>query len=414
MSDEFDRENRGTDEGKDELKEQSPDFVYEELPQKSAKSFQLHLDDELKRIPDYSGKTGSAVHRREKTGLTTFAKVMFAVVIVGISVFLAIGIIFTAQEVFGLNKPDQEILVEIPRNSGVQQIAETLEEAGVIKSATMFRAYYKLAKLEGNFQYGTYSLNTNMSFDMIVEELSKYSKSREEVTITFPEGMTLYEVARKLEENKVCSTDDFLSTLDKTDFGFEFEKQISDDPLKFYKLEGFVFPDTYNFYTNDSPVNVANKFLKNFENKMMTAEMSEQMKKAGFTLEETIIVASIVQREAGNVEEMKNIASVYYNRLHSDGVYPNLQADPTRDYANEIKTQMDVVDQTILDAYNTYEGRGLPPGAICNPGLDAIKATLNPNETDYYFFCTTKKGDAYYYAKTLEEHEKNLRKAGLR
>ena len=114
---------------------------------------------------------------------------------------------------------------------------------------------------------------------------------------------------------------------------------------------------------------------------------------------------------------MANVASVYSNRLKNKGVYPNLQADPTRGYAEELKKQMDVIDQKVLDAYNTYEGTGLPPGPICNPGLDAIQATLYTAETEYFYFCTNLDSSLetrkYYYAKTLEEHEKNLRKAGL-
>ena len=114
---------------------------------------------------------------------------------------------------------------------------------------------------------------------------------------------------------------------------------------------------------------------------------------------------------------MSRIASVYANRLKNPGAYPNLQADPTRNYAEELALQMNVVNQEILDAYNTYEGAGLPPGPICNPGLDAIKATLYPEETEYFYFCTNLDSSLetrqYYYATTLEEHEQNLRAAGL-
>ncbi len=250
-----------------------------------------------------------------------------------------------------------------------------------------------------------------MSYDLIIEELKKYAKTKEEVKVTLPEGLTIYEMAKKLETSGVCKAKDFINTLDKETFKFQFETELSKNPLKFHKYEGFVFPETHNFFKNDNPLNVAKKLLGQFDVNI-TAEMREQMKKMGYTLEETITIASIVQKEAGKTSEMRKVASVYFNRLNNKAVYPNLQACPTRDYANQLKLQMSILDQKVLDAYNTYEDAGLPPGPICNPGLDAIKATLDPEKTDYYFFCSSKDGK-FYYGKTLKEHERNIRRAGL-
>jgi len=370
------------------------------------------MDSEIQRIPDYTGGGGHALRRR----MTAFSKVMLALIIVGISVFLALLIIFTAEDVFGLNKFDREIVVDIPQNAGVAQIADILEERGVIKSAFIFKGYFKVLKPEANFQYGSYSLNSNMSYGVIVNELSKYSSTRDEVKVSFPEGFTLYQIAKRLEENGVCDGDEFLKAINTSDFGYEFEKEISRSSLKFHKMEGFAFPDTYFFYEDDNPVNVAKKFVQNFDNRIDDT-LRERMDEVGYSLEETIIIASIVQQEAGRSDEMARVASVYANRLKNPGSYPNLQADPTRNYADELRLQMDVENKWILDAYNTYEGTGLPPGAICNPGLEAIKATLYPEETGYYFFCTNLDSALeereFYYATTLEEHEQNLRKAGL-
>lgn len=391
---------------------ENPD-VQEDTEQKTSrrlsKEFNLKLDRELKKIPDY---TPLSSRRRRKRGLTVFAKIMVAIIIVGISIFLALAIIFSAQEIFGLNKPDKSIMVEIAPNSGVQQIAEELEAKGVIQSAEMFRAYYKLAKLNGKFQYGSYSLNSNMSYEMIVNELSKYSTVRDEISVTFPEGFTLYQMAQRLEAKGVCKADDFINVLNTHDFGYDFEKGISENPLRYHKLEGYLFPDTYNFFKNDNPVNVAAKMLSNFDKKC-SPELQAKFEKLGFTLEDAITVASIVQKEAGDTEEMRKVASVYFNRLKNKGEYPNLQADPTKGYARELKLQMSITDQEILDAYDTYEGKGLPPGPICNPGIDALNAVADPEQTEYYYFCSNLDTREFFYAKTLNEHEKNLRKAGL-
>jgi len=223
-------------------------------------------------------------------------------------------------------------------------------------------------------------------------------------------------MAQRLEENVVCSAKDFIDAINTSDFGYEFEQEFTRNRLRFHRMEGYAFPDTYFFFKDDNPVNVAKKLVQNFDSRV-NEDLRARMKELGYTMEETIIIASIVQQESGKPEEMSRIASVYANRLKNPGAYPNLQADPTRNYAEELALQMNVVNQEILDAYNTYEGAGLPPGPICNPGLDAIKATLYPEETEYFYFCTNLGSSLetrqYYYATTLEEHEQNLRAAGL-
>lgn len=400
-------------EGRPDRRDRELEEELASLPRRPKKQFQLRAEGELRRIPDYTrGSHGSAARRR----MTAFAKVMLALIIVGLSVFLALVIIFTTQEIFGLSKPDREIVVDIPQNAGMSQIAEILEDRGVIRSADIFRAYFKVFDPEANFQYGSYSLNSNMSYGVIVTELSKYSSTREEVRVSFPEGYTLYQMAQRLEENGVCSAGDFIEAINETDFGYDFEDGFTRNRLRFHRMEGYAFPDTYFFFKDDNPVNVAKKFVQNFDSRM-NGELRARMDELGYTMEETITIASIVQQESGKPAEMGRIASVYANRLKNPGTYPNLQADPTRNYAEELALQMDVVDQEILDAYDTYEGSGLPPGPICNPGLDAIKATLYPEETDYFYFCTNLDSSLetrqYFYATTLEEHEQNLRAAGL-
>ena len=383
-----------------------------ERPKRSRGNFQIDLSHEVSKIPDYT-YTKEHTATRSKKRMSVFVKSMLAIIILGVSILLSIVIIFCAQEVFGLGKKDQSILVDIPRSAGLSQVADKLEAVGVIRSADLFKIYYKLTKPEGSFQYGTYSLNSNMSYDVMLSELFKYSASDEEVTVTFPEGMTLYQIAKLLESKNVCDAEEFMQVVDSQDFGYDFETGRSENPLRYHPLEGYFFPDTYNFYKYDNPANVADKMFKNFENRIKDFE--GKMKEKGYTMEETLIIASIVQKEAGETSQMKNVASVYSNRLQNEGTYPNLQADPTRDYANELKKQMgDKIDQEVLDAYNTYEGKGLPPGPICNPGIDAIEATLSPAKTDYYYFCNNLTTGEFFYAKTLEEHEKNIIKAGLR
>lgn len=376
------------------------------------KGFQLDLGKKLEEIPEYTLHE-DAGKIRKKRRKSAFARVMIGIIIVGISVLLSMTIIFGAQDAFGFGKADLSIAVKVPQNATVTDVAELLEEKGVINSSFLFRVYYKLNNPEGSFHYGTYTLNSNMSYSDIISELFKYGTSRNEISVTFPEGFTLYEMAKRLEEKGVCGAQAFIEAADNTeDFGYAFEKDLKDDPLKYHRLEGFLFPDTYYFYENDIPENVIKKMLDNYEKKI--EGYRTRMKELGMTEEDTIRLASIVQQEAGKTTEMAKVSSVYHNRLENPGAYPLLQADPTRVYARELKEQMGTeVNQQILDAYDTYKSGGLPPGAICNPGEDAIKAALYPEDTDYYFFCSNLNTHQFYYAQTYEEHQANLRKAGL-
>lgn len=377
-----------------------------------ARDFHLHVDDELKKIPDYS--LGEEQTKRRSGVGSAFAKAMFCIFVLGISVLLSIAILFCVQEVFGFGKEDRLIEVEIPRNAGLSTVAEKLEATQVIRSADLFKVYFKLVEPEGEFQYGTYELNSKMSYDEMLTCLFQYSTQKEEITVTIPEGFTVYQMAQRLEEKGVCDAADFIQTLNEYDFSekYEFLAESAEDPLQYHKLEGYLFPDTYNFYTHDDPVNVADKMLRNFQNKMSGLE--ERRQELGLTMEQTVTIASIIQQEAGRSADMTMVASVYWNRLNNEGSYPFLQADPTRKYAEELMEQMgDQIDQAVLNAYNTYEGQGLPPGAICNPGYAALEAALNPAESDYFYFCNNLETGEFFYAKTLQEHERNLVRAGL-
>lgn len=151
-------------------------------------------------------------------------------------------------------------------------------------------------------------------------------------------------------------------------------------------MEGYLFPDTYYFYKDMDPEQVCQKIYLNFQNKM-TEQRYAKMKQLGLTLDQLITFSSIVQKEAPNTESMTMVASVFWNRLNNPDSFPLLQSDPTKIYAeNVIQPNMEVFDQAMIDAYNTYVGAGLPPGAICNPGVEAIDAVLANFQSDYFYF----------------------------
>jgi UPF0755 protein len=173
-------------------------------------------------------------------------------------------------------------------------------------------------------------------------------------------------------------------------------------------MEGYLFPDTYTFYEDMDPEDVCRKIYMNFNSKI-TDEDYARMEELGLTLDETITFASMVQAEAANEGEMKDIASVFWNRLDNADTYPLLQSDPTSKYVEEtIKPNIELPDELIYNAYDTYVCSGLPAGAIGNPGQAAIEAVLYPNETPYFYFYANVDTGVTYFAETLEEHNQNI------
>ncbi len=353
--------------------------------------------------------------RKKKThGRLAFALIMVTLVI-SVAVLGALGFITLGSEVLGLNRSNSEFSVEIPQNSGTEAIANILQQEGIIDNPTLFRVVSKLKGADGTYIAGSHKLSPNMTYSDIIKTLQEEAiNPREFVNITFPEGIRLVDAAAKLEEEGVCSAEEFIRVFNSKTFGFDFEEKVVVSPKKLYKMEGYFFPDTYQFYLEEDPVNVAKKVCKNFEYKI-TPDLYGRMEDMGMTLEETLTLASIVQREAGDSYNMKMVASVFHNRLNDPDTFPLLQSDPTTNYVEEVVIpNLEIYSESICEAYDTYRGGGLPPGPICSPGLDAIEAVLYPRETNYYYFCSDLETGEFFYAETLEEHEENLVAAHLR
>ncbi len=237
------------------------------------------------------------------------------------------------------------------------------------------------------------------------------------VTLTFPEGYTSVQIAELLEENEVCSAADFIKLLYNVEYlktlNYSFLNGITNASKRPFILEGYVFPDTYEFYIGEGAEAVLTRFLDNTEQKL-TVDYYVKAEESGYTVDEILTIASIIQEEAGDPEDMPNVSSVLHNRLESPD-YGMLQCDVTINYINDcvkdspyIKANVD----TVSENYNTYECAGLPAGPICNPGIHAIEAALNPPETNYFFFVTDEQMN-YYYAETYEEHQINCANVGI-
>lgn len=339
------------------------------------------------------------------------------------------------------NKVDT-VNIDIPANATLDQVTDILVENGVIKEPLFFKLYATVTKSGEPFLEGTYLIKTNMDYEAILNFLIYNSGPKSTVSVRFTEGMSARQIAKLLQENGVCKMDKFLEACssDSFDEKYDFIKAIDNADERYYKLEGYLFPDTYTFFVNDSAENVVEKFLDNFQKKIYVdtkryTGYSEEMSIAdyaalkGLSIDYVINMASLVQAEAADEHDMYNISSIFYNRLatdSSDGMTPygdydvnRLKSDVTVYYpylsADDVP---DDIKDTFESSYNTYEIKGLPAGPVCNPGEKAIAAVLNPNSTGYYYFChkpaTDTEPAVAYYATTYSEQVENEIKAGLR
>ena len=232
------------------------------------------------------------------------------------------------------------------------------------------------------------------------------------VRITFREGITARGIAEKLEKNGVCGAESFIAELNKTEYLELFGIDVASPGNRMYLLEGYLFPDTYDFYLGEKPSSVLKKFLVNMKSKF-SIDVIQRCNELGLTTDELLTVASIVQRECGNGKDDGKVASVIFNRLENS---PNarLQCDSTSFYLREnIKPYVDEEKYSFyVDLYSTYDTGGLPEGPINNCGMGAIKAVLYPEQTDYQFFVTDNSGN-FYFSETYAEHLSNCTKAGI-
>lgn len=337
------------------------------------------------------------VRRTRRSGCIGGA--MFIVSIVCVSLLLASLLWLAATDVLGFAKDDIPVVITIPREFTVESVAEILRDEGLIKYEKLFVMF---ADFSDDFMEtvtpGTYELNMNYDYRAIIKSMSVKSGARMTTDITIPEGYTLRQIFNLLDREGICAADDMWEAATKTEFDYEFLADIpKGDRLR---LEGFLFPDTYTFYYGDSPTAVLRKMLDNFKVRFKEA-WYEQAEDMGYSVREIVIIASMIEREAGAPSDRAKIASVIYNRLNSTEI-PRLEIDATINY---VIAGTDEAFSTSYDSpYNTYRNNGLPPGAIANPGLAAITAALNPEETDYFFYALSTDEDRHHeFFKTYEE-----------
>ncbi len=372
--------------------------------------------EEIRRPRPSSGGKKKGKNKKKKKlrfNVSIVTGLSIAIVIICASIVLSTGAITVGMEYLGINKSEQEITFNIPDGSSNDDIADILVKNNIIKNKKLFKVALRLNN-DPVLYPGDISLAPNNSYVDIIDKLSVMRESRETITLTFKEGTNLYSVANKLEKKGVCSAEDFLFQFN-TKQDYDLDTRIVHNDDAYYDMEGYFFPDTYEFYLNDSAYNVTKTLREHMQSKI-TDEMYEKMDKMGMDLNEVMTLASIVQAEAGTAEDMPIVASVFINRLNNPDEFPNLQSDATKNYIKKVirkaETSTAMVDH-YTNVYDTYVCFGLPAGPIGNPGMDAINAVLNHADTTYYYFGNNLDTGEAFYAETYEQHKDNLKLAGL-
>lgn len=306
---------------------------------------------------------------------------------------------FSSQPVGG----KREVQFSINRGESLASISGRLRADGLIKSEFIFEQYAKLHDIASRIQAGDYKLNTSQTIGEIANSL--LAAKRESKRVLIREGETDEEIAKIFSAAGLFGTEDFLNAAvqeQQLKVRYDF---LADLPAG-NSLEGYLFPDTYDFFVGATADDAIKKMLDNFERKV-TPESRDRIKSQGKSLYEVITLASIVEREVRKPEDMKIVAGIFWSRLARGQA---LQSDATLSYALKDETAAHSTAELETDTpYNTYKYPGLPPTPINNPGLNAINAVIEPTATDYNFFLTAKDGTVHY-AKTFAEHISNKMK----
>ncbi len=394
------------------------------LPPEGAQKMQTPMERKAEREAAKADKK-----RRKKKAKKNgcLFKMIWMVMIVLVSVVLAQYILVGVNDMLAVNREEHEVTIDIPSDATLDQVTDIMYQNGMIDRPDFFKLYAHLTKDDDTFSRGTYQMRTNMDYEAILNYIRVRDNRTDKVDVQFTEGMTLMEYGALLEEKEVCTQEEFLEACntDTFDEDYPFLTRITNKAERYYKLEGYLFPDTYTFYKDENPLYVVETLLINYEDKIV-----DKHRVTGYTekvsiediaterlmsMEDVLTLASLVQAEAIDQDDMRIIAGIFLNRLDStknEGV-SYLQSDPTMYYPYKQST----VPSGFTSRYDTYDIEGLPPGPICNPGMDAIDAVLHPQATNYFYFCHgTREGSdeiEVLYATTYEQHQQNLRILGL-
>ena len=347
---------------------------------------------------------------RHPVGILGFTLICLAVA----TVLSVIGILF-AREIFALNERGRNggaVRITAENDFGVSEAAVILKKNNLIGSETLFKLYSTVrGKADRIFSAGEYTLSPSAGYDGLIHRLAGGgAHKRKQISVTVPEGSTVKDIIRIVcREKQICSEEDFTKTVQSGNFDkYSFVKELADNPRaeeRLYRLEGYLYPDTYYFYSDSSAYTVIDRMLDNFS-RHFDEKYRAACKEQGLTVDEALTLASMIMKEAKHLSDYPKVSSVFKNRSLSRSFNGRYQSDATLTYA--LGRPMEGGDKDNLSPYNTYKYTGLPPSPICNPDMNAVSYALCPDKTSYYYFVSDKNGEMLY-ATTYDQHRKNVR-----
>lgn len=363
-------------------------------------------------------------HKKPKSKGVASTYLFFLVVIV-LSMILSIYAVLCMNDVLAITKTTSNVTINLSEQlNDMDKAVDILADNGLIKCKNFCKLFAKFRESQvgpqwrngvyfedKGYEAGVYYLNAKMGLEGMLQTLQGNATTAVTVTLTFPEGFTVPEIVDKLVANEVCDKAALLAVIETTDFSYSLVNSLKAKEEVPYRLEGYLFPDTYDFYVGESASSALKKFLSNGDSKI-TEKYRNRAKELGYSMNEIMTIASIIQMEAGSDAQMKEISSVIHNRLSDKANFPYLGCDSTTDYiknkvAPSLASTSAHTSEYYLNYYNTGKNIvGLPAGPICNPGIAAINAALYPDDTDYYYFFHDIKGNLYTAKSFSEFNEK--------
>lgn len=343
------------------------------------------------------------------TVVSVVKAIVYIIFVIIISVFLALCIINIGNDMFSFVKSDEIVEVEIPEYATLDEVANILYMNDIIRYPTIFKLYAVAKKSDTDFLAGTYPVNGMMNYETLLDEFKEKPETGT-VDITIPEGYTIDEMIDLFVNSYGIGTrEGFVDVIQNGEFDYWFIRELEENGIndgRIYRLEGYLFPDTYQFYKASSEYTVVNKMLKRFS-QIFTKEYRAQCEVMGYTVDEIVTLASLIEKEAESPSIFFTVSSVFHNRLNTPWNFPKFESDATVAYVlsheKGERTTVTAADLYLDTPYNTYLYEGFPPGPIANPSASAMLAALSPQTTDYYYF-VAHKGTTKFSA-TKAEHD---------
>lgn len=369
-----------------------------------------------------TNRTAAATQTKKKKKKGAGSTYVFFIVVIVVSMIVSVYAIFCMNDILAITKTKSNVTVSFTQEiKDSSDAVDMLADKGLIKCKNFCKFFVKFrdkvitsSRLGGPYAAGVYYLNGKMGLEGMLVTLQGDTTAKETISLTFPEGYTVPEIVEKLSENDVCDKSALLSVIQSTEFTYSLVSNLKASDSVPYRLEGFMFPDTYEFYVGESAASTVKKFLENGDKKYKQ-KYRKRAKELGYTDYEVFTIASIIQKEAANNDQMKDISAVIHNRLKDTVNYPSLGCQSTSDYiTNKVSPALSSTSSHTADYYMAYYNTnttstvvGLPAGPICNPGMAAIKAALYPSDSSAKFFFHDTDGNLYT-AKTYSEFKSKV------